>query len=74
MRVIRYAWGWLSWHLRAGLWYLKLGFRLYFAAGLDQDFDPSREDVSRHFRCPYPRAYRDHLGSGGKENRDAEHG
>jgi len=61
MRFARFLFGWLVWHIRAGFWYLGLGFRLYFAAGLDQDFDPSRDDIGRHFRCPIPRGYRAYL-------------
>lgn len=62
MKYLRYALGAVIWHIRAGFWYLMLGLRLYFAAGLDQDFDPAKDDVGRHFICPIPRAYRAHLG------------
>ena len=62
MKWVRFFGGWLGWHLRAGFWYLGLAFRLYFAVGLDRDFHPDREpDMSRHFRCPYPRSYRQNL-------------
>ncbi len=62
MAWVRFAFGWLIWHIRAGWWYLTLGFRLYFAVGLDRDFHPSKDtDVGRHFRCPFERGYRAHL-------------
>lgn len=49
--------------MRAAWWYLTLGFRLYFAIGLDRDFDPSQEDaVKDSFLCPIPRNYRRHIG------------
>ena len=63
MRYLRFLMGALIWRLRAGFWYLTLAFRLYFAIGLDRDFDPEKDgaDMSRHFKCPYPRDYRRHL-------------
>ena len=61
MKILLYFWGAMAWHLRAALWYLQLGFRLYFAVGLDQDFDPAKDNTARHFQCPHPRHYRRHL-------------
>ncbi len=57
MRFLKYICGWLIWHLKAGSWYLGLGFRLYFAIGLDRDFHHGEEDISRHFKCPFEREY-----------------
>lgn len=62
MRWLKFLVGALIWHLRAGLWYCGLGFRLYFAIGLDRSVHPGEEhDWGRHFRCPIPRTYREHL-------------
>ena len=58
MNFLFFIWGWCTWHLRAGIWYAGLGFRLYFAVGLDRDFDARTTDVARQFRCPIKRDYR----------------
>ena len=57
MALFKFALGWLLWRIRAGLWYVGLGFRLFFAVGLDRDYHPDRDDAARHFKCPIPRAY-----------------
>ena len=68
MNYVRYFLGALVWRMRAGLWYIGLGFRLFFAIGLDSNYEHgSDEDLSRHFKCPIPRNYRKHL----EQNRQA---
>jgi len=62
VRYVKYVLGALWWRVRAGWWYLRLGLRLYFAVGLDQDFDPAKDDVAKRFKCPIKRDYRVHLG------------
>ena len=63
MRFARYIGGWISWHFRAGFWYAGLLFRLWFAIGLDRDFDHNTSDreVANLFKCPYPKTYTRHL-------------
>ncbi len=58
--MVKYLFGALVWHVRAGFWYMGLGLRLFFAVGLDQNFDPRKDDVAETFRCPIPRNYRRH--------------
>ncbi len=61
MSYVKYFLGAAWWRLRAGWWYLTLGLRLFFAVGLDQDFDPAKDEVGKRFRCPYRRNYRRYL-------------
>lgn len=62
MNVLKFVAGWLAWHVRAFFWYLTLGFRLYFAVGLDRDFNPDGEqNMGRHFRYGRKRTYRKYL-------------
>jgi len=62
LNVVKFVLGWLAWHIRAFGWYLTLGFRLYFAIGLDRDFHPGREqDMSRHFKYQREKTYRKYL-------------
>lgn len=62
MRRWKYVLGWLSWHIRALFWYLTLGFRLYFAVGLDRDFNPeSDQDMSQKFKYTREKTYRKYL-------------
>jgi len=58
VKYLLFVLGAAYWHIRAGFWYVGLAFRLYFAVGLDKDYDPSNPDVSRYFRCPIERRYR----------------
>ena len=59
MKLLKFGAGWLWWHLKAAAWYLALAFRLFFAVGLDRDFQPGEDqDMVRHFRYPAPRSYR----------------
>jgi hypothetical protein len=65
VRFLKYIGGWVAWHVKAGFWYAGLLFRLWFAIGLDRDFDHGSSDreVADTFKCPYPRNYREHLRS-----------
>ena len=63
MKHLQYFIGMMVWYVRAGGWYALLGLRLYFAAGLDQNFDPGKDDVEKTFKCPIPRSYRRHLAT-----------
>ena len=59
----RYLTGALTWRIRATFWYSGLIFRLWFAIGLDRDFDHSKEeDMQKMFSYPEPRAYRRFIG------------
>ena len=63
MNVLRYLWGAFVWRLKAGLWYVGLGLRLWFAIGLDRDFDPSKdENLKDMFAYKEPKSYRAHIG------------
>lgn len=59
MGYLQFITGAAIWYIRAGFWYMGLGFRLYFAIGLDRDFKPGEDDqdMKRHFVCPYERKY-----------------
>lgn len=62
MRWVKYYAGAFWWYVCAGTWYLTLGFRLYFAFGLDQNFKGDREaQIKNMFTYKRPRAYRRHL-------------
>ena len=62
MKLIKFLWGWVTWHVRAGFWYLGLAFRLWFAVGLDRDYNHAgNEDPTKDFQCPIPRSYRTYL-------------
>ena len=62
MSYIRFFLGAVKWHFRAGFWYIGLGMRLFFAIGLDSNYDHGTDnDPARHFKCPIPRDYRKHL-------------
>lgn len=63
MNLLRYLWGAVVWRFKALFWYCGLIFRLWFAIGLDRDFDPSKEeDLKTMFRYPEPKSYRAHIG------------
>jgi len=61
LRYIKFLVGWLVWRLRAGVWYAALGFRLYFAIGLDRDFNPGDDNVAKEFKYPVEKNYRKYL-------------
>lgn len=63
MNVLRYLWGALIWRIKAGFWYIGLALRLWFAIGLDRDFDPSKEEnLKQMFKYPVPKHYRKYVG------------
>ncbi len=61
MKYLKFILGWIAWRFKAGAWYAGLAFRLYFAIGLDRDFNPGDDNVSREFKYPGKKSYRDHL-------------
>lgn len=63
MNYLRYLWGAFTWRIKAFFWYCGLVFRLWFAIGLDRDFDPSKEEnLKQMFRYPEPKSYRALIG------------
>ncbi len=62
MNLIKYVIGWFVYRVKAGFWYLGLLMRLWFAIGLDRDFDHSKEeDVRKEFTYPAKKEYRRYL-------------
>jgi hypothetical protein len=63
MKWLQYLSGAFVWRVKAGVWYTGLGLRLWFAIGLDRDFDPSKEEsLEEMFRYPVPKSYRAIIG------------
>lgn len=52
---LKFLAAWIGWHFKAFFWYIGLVFRLWFAIGLDHNFDHSDSDISRHFKYPKPK-------------------
>ena len=62
MNLLKFLFGWIAWHVRASFWYLTLGFRLYFAVGLDKDFNPDGDqDMSQYFKYKREKSYLNYL-------------
>ncbi|CAM2007262.1 hypothetical protein [Acanthopleuribacter pedis] len=63
MHVVRYVIGWFVYRVKAGWWYFCLALKLWFAIGLDRDFDHTKDDeaVAREFSYPGKKEYRRHL-------------
>ena len=63
MNYVRFIFGWLVYRIKAAFWYMGLAFRLWFAIGLDRDFDHSKEEnLAEEFKYPGKKTYRRHLG------------
>ena len=59
MKYLQFFWGWLMWHLKAGVWYTNMSLKIFLGISLDnqRNHGSERDDLA-DVTYAEPRDYR----------------